>query len=457
MKRSILVVDDDPTMREMVQDLLEARSFEVATAPSAEDAIELARDRSFDAVLTDLQMPEMDGLGLLGSLRDLHPELPVILMTSFGSIQTAVAAMQAGAHDYVTKPFETESLLLTIERALEKRDLQEENRRLRAAVDRTASFGDLVGKSGAMNEIYALIRKISSTRSNVLLTGESGTGKEVVARTIHFTGNRADEPFVPINCTAMPEGLLESELFGHARGAFTGAHTSKKGLFEVAEGGTLFLDEIGDMPASLQGKLLRVLQDREVRPVGANHSIKVDVRLIAATNCNLKEEIQKGNFREDLYYRLNVIPIHIPPLRERPDDIPALANAFLARLSGDVPRHLSERAMRKLQRAPWPGNARELENCIERSLALAEGTEVRAGDVLIADDPLRVEGSLENTILQLAQEQRLTLHALSELYVDAVLEATHGRKSEAARILGVNRRTLYRREERRAQEEAKAS
>jgi transcriptional regulator with PAS, ATPase and Fis domain len=291
----------------------------------------------------------------------------------------------------------------------------------------------------------------------VLLTGESGTGKEVVARTIHFTGNRADEPFVPINCTAMPEGLLESELFGHARGAFTGAHTSKKGLFEVAEGGTLFLDEIGDMPASLQGKLLRVLQDREVRPVGANHSIKVDVRLIAATNCNLKEEIQKGNFREDLYYRLNVIPIHIPPLRERPDDIPALANAFLARLSGDVPRHLSERAMRKLQRAPWPGNARELENCIERSLALAEGTEVRAGDVLIADDPLRVEGSLENTILQLAQEQRLTLHALSELYVDAVLEATHGRKSEAARILGVNRRTLYRREERRAQEEAKAS
>ncbi|MBW2424971.1 MAG: sigma-54-dependent Fis family transcriptional regulator [Deltaproteobacteria bacterium] len=457
MKRSILVVDDDPNMREMVQELLEAQSFEVATAPCAEDAIELARERSFDAALTDLQMPEMDGLGLLGSLRELHPELPVILMTSFGSIQTAVAAMQAGAHDYVTKPFETESLLLTIERALEKRDLQEENRRLRAAVDRTACFGDLVGKSGAMNEIYALIRKISSTRSNVLITGESGTGKEVVARTIHFTGNRADKPFVPINCTAMPEGLLESELFGHARGAFTGAHASKKGLFEVADGGTLFLDEIGDMPASLQGKLLRVLQDQEVRPVGANHSVKVDVRLIAATNCNLKEEIQKGNFREDLYYRLNVIPIHIPPLRERPDDIPALANAFLARLSGDVPRHLSERAMQKLQRAPWPGNARELENCIERSLALAEGTEVRAGDVLIADDPLRVEGSLENTILQLAQEQRLTLHALNELYVDAVLEATHGRKSEAARILGVNRRTLYRREERRAQEQAKAS
>jgi DNA-binding NtrC family response regulator len=451
MKRSILVVDDDSDMREMVCDLLESRGYAVATAAAAEGALQAAYEREFDAVLTDLQMPGMDGLGLLGALRELHPELPVVLMTSFGSIQTAVEAMRAGAHDYVTKPFDNESLLLTLERAIETRDLQEENRRLRAAIERTASFGDLVGKSAAMNEIYALIRKIASNRSNVLITGESGTGKEVVARTIHFTGNRADQPFVPINCTAMPEGLLESELFGHARGAFTGAHTSKKGLFEIANGGTLFLDEIGDMPASLQGKLLRVIQDHEVRPVGANHSIKVDVRLIAATNCNLKEEIQNGNFREDLFYRLNVIPIHIPPLRERPEDIPSLANAFLARQPGDVPRQLSEKAMQKLQRAPWQGNARELENCIERSVALAEGFEIRAGDILIADDPTRVDGSLEDNIVQLAQEQKLTLHALSELYIDAVLESTHGRKSEAARILGVNRRTLYRREERLAQ------
>jgi DNA-binding NtrC family response regulator len=455
MKRWILVVDDDTDMREMVQDLLSSRGFEVATAPTAEAALEAVRDRDFDAVLTDLQMPGMDGLGLLGAVRELHPDLPVVLMTSFGSIQTAVEAMRSGAHDYVTKPFEGESLLLTLERALEKRELQEENRRLRAAVDRAASFGDLVGKSAAMNEIYALIRKISNNRSNVLITGESGTGKEVVARTIHFSGNRADKPFVPINCTAMPEGLLESELFGHARGAFTGAHASKKGLFEVATGGTLFLDEIGDMPASLQGKLLRVIQDQEVRPVGANHSVKVDVRLIAATNCNLKEEIQNGNFREDLFYRLNVIPVHIPPLRERPEDIPSLANAFLARQPGD-PHQLSEKAMQKLQRAPWQGNARELENCIERSVALAEGGEIRAADILIADDPLRVDGSLEDTIVQLAQEQKLTLHGLSELYVDAVLESTHGRKSEAARILGVNRRTLYRREERLAQEKAQA-
>jgi len=456
MKRSILIVDDDAVMREMVEDLLTSRGFEACAAPTAEEALQIVEQRDFDAVLTDLQMPGMDGLALLGAVREGHPDLPVILMTSFGSIQTAVEAMRHGAHDYVTKPFESESLLLTIERALERRDLEEENRRLRAAVDRTACFGDLVGKSAAMNEIYALIRKIASNRSHVLITGESGTGKEVVARTIHFSGSRAQGPFVPINCTAMPEGLLESELFGHARGAFTGAHTSKKGLFEAAHGGTLFLDEIGDMPASLQGKLLRVIQDGEIRPVGANQSVKVDVRLIAATNRNLKEEIQRGQFREDLYYRLNVIPIHIPPLRERPEDIPPLANAFLARQSRDLPYQLSEKAMQKLQRAPWQGNARELENCIERSIALADGSEIRASDILIADDPMRVDGSLEDMVVALAREQRLSLHDLSDLYIEAILESTQGRKSEAARILGVNRRTLYRREERLAGERAQA-
>jgi len=456
MKRSILVVDDDADMREMVEDLMVSHGFEVATASSGEGALERLQERDFDAMLTDLQMPGMDGLALLDTARELHPELPVVLMTSFGSIQTAVEAMRNGAHDYVTKPFESESLLLTLERALERRDLEEENRRLRAAVGRTASFGDLVGKSAAMNEIYALIRKIASNRSNILITGESGTGKEVVARTIHFTGNRADKPFVPINCTAMPEGLLESELFGHARGAFTGAHAAKKGLFEVADGGTLFLDEIGDMPASLQAKLLRVLQDGEIRPVGANHAVRVDVRLIAATHRNLKEEIQQDRFREDLYYRLNVIPVHIPALRERPEDIPPLANAFLLRHGGDRPRQLSEKAMQKLQRAPWQGNARELENCIERSLVLAEGNEIHASDILIADDPTRVDGSLEEMITQLAQQQRLSLHALSDLYVDAVLQSCRGRKSEAARILGVNRRTLYRREDRLAQSVARA-
>lgn len=450
MHSSILVVDDDSALREMVSELLEEQGFEVVSAESGEAALEKTAERSFSCVLTDLQMPGMDGLALLGALKERCPETSAVMMTSFGSIETAVEAMRLGAYDFVTKPFEPSRLKMTLERAIEKNALQEENRRLRAAVERTASFGDLVGKSAAMNEIYALIRKIAGNASNVLITGESGTGKEVVARTVHFTGSRASQPFVPINCTAMPEGLLESELFGHVRGAFTGAHANKKGLFEEANQGTLFLDEIGDMSPSLQGKLLRVLQDREIRPVGGNHSVKVDVRLVAATNCDLRAEIDAGRFREDLYYRLNVIPIHIPPLRERPDDIPPLANAFLARHSPDHARHLSDLAMQKLRRAAWAGNARELENCIERSLALAEGAEIKESDVLLSEGPGRRDGSLEDSVLQLAQEQRLTLQELDDSYIDAVLESVQGRKSEAARVLGVNRRTLYRREERRA-------
>jgi DNA-binding NtrC family response regulator len=452
VKRSILVVDDDPVMREMVCDLLGMNGYEVVSAESGKSALEILDARECDCALSDIQMPGMDGLGLLGAIRDRNPTMPVVLMTSFGTIEIAVEAMRLGAQDFVTKPFESDRLLLTLERALENRELQEENRRLRAAVERTASFGDLVGKSPAMNEIYALIRKIAGNRSNVLITGESGTGKEVVARTIHATGNRAEMPFVPINCTAMPEGLLESELFGHVRGAFTGAHSNKKGLFEAANGGTLFLDEIGDMSPTLQGKILRVLQDQEIRPVGGNVSVKVDARVVAATNRNLRADIEEGRFREDLYYRLNVIPIHISPLRERPEDIPPLADAFVRRDTEDERRTLSENAIRKLQRAPWPGNARELENCIERSLALADGNEIHASDILIPDDPLQIEGSLDQAIAQLARRQGLTLSDLGDRYVEAVLESTQGRKSEAARILGVNRRTLYRREERRESE-----
>jgi len=346
--------------------------------------------------------------------------------------------MRAGALDFVTKPFESEELLVALERAFERRELETENRLLRRAVDRASSFGELVGKSPALNEIYALIRKISNNRSNVLITGESGTGKEVVARSIHFTGARKDRPFVPINCTAMPEGLLESELFGHVRGAFTGANTSKKGLFETAEGGTLFLDEIGDMPPALQGKLLRVLQDREVRPVGGNESIKVDVRIIAATHQNLQRAIEEGSFRQDLFYRLNVIPIPIPPLRERADDIPVLAESFLRKHAGEERHRFTEQAMRKLMRAPWAGNARELENCVERALALADSNEIRAGDILLAsDDGTPGDGSLHDTLIRMALERRVTLNELSDSYIDAALEAANGRKSEAAKILDV--------------------
>ena len=446
---SILVVDDDPAILDMLEDLLTEADYQVSIAKSAGEAIEIAAHEEPDLVLTDLQMPGKDGLELLAELRKLRPSTPVLIMTAFGSIRSAVAAIRAGALDYVTKPFDRDELLVALERALERRSLEDENRRLRRAVERASSFGELEGKSPQMNEIYALIRRVSGNNSNILITGESGTGKEVVARTIHFTGTRKEGPFVPINCTAMPEGLLESELFGHVRGAFTGAHASKKGLFEAAHGGTLFLDEIGDMPLQLQGKLLRVLQDREVRPVGGNQSIRVDVRIVAATNQDLEKQIDSGEFRQDLYYRLNVIPIGIPPLRERPDDIPVLAEAFLRKHSEDLRYRLTEGAVRKLMSARWPGNARELENCIERALAMTDSHEITANDVLLSSSEVKsADLDLDEMLVKTALDRRLTLKELSDAYTAAALEAAGGRKSEAARILGVNRRTLYRREER---------
>ncbi len=448
LARSVLVVDDDLATREMVEEMLLEAGFQVQTADSAAAAIQVSKGREFGAILTDLHMPGMDGLGLLAELRELRPETPVVLMTAFGSIETAVKAMRAGAFDYVTKPFALDTLIMALERSLEHRELTQENRRLRMATGRSASFGDLVGKSVAMNEIYAMIRKIANSRSNVLISGESGTGKEVVARTIHNSSARANKPMIPINCTAMPEGVLESELFGHARGAFTGAHAEKKGLFEAANGGTIFLDEIGDMPLGLQGKLLRVLQEREVRPVGSTQSIPITSRVIAATNRDLKEEVQAGTFREDLYYRLNVLPVHIPPLRERAEDIAPLVNAFLSKHSDGQKKVLSEAALRKLERAPWSGNARELENCIERALAMGDGKQIKASDLVVADDPVRSIRSIDSELLQLALERGMSLHDLGERYTHFVMQALNGCKSKAARLLGVNRRTLYRRKER---------
>jgi two-component system response regulator PilR (NtrC family)/two-component system response regulator HydG len=369
-------------------------------------------------------------------------------MTAFGSIDAAVDAMRAGAFHYVTKPFKNDEVLVVLERAFEHRMLQAENRRLRLAVDKTSSMGELLGESPAMREIFALIRKLSDSRSNVLITGESGTGKEVVSRTLHFSSSRADAPFIPINCTAIPEGLLESELFGHVRGAFTGADTSREGLFAKAEGGTLFLDEIGDMGGSLQGKLLRVLQDGEIRPVGSNESIHIDVRVIAATNKDLREEIDAGRFRRDLFYRLNVIPIHIPPLRERPEDIAPLTKAFVAKHAGERAPMLSAAALERLRECRWEGNARELENTIERSLALTDGDEIGVGDLMLAES--EAVGRPDRATLADAFEARMSLRELEDLYTARVLKETGGNKMQAARILGIDRRTLYRRDDRKA-------
>ena len=454
-RSQLLIVDDDTAMREMLASLFGKRGYLVEKATSAAEALERAGEQCFDVVLSDIRMPGKTGIEMVCELRERLPETPVVLMTAFGSIDSAVESMRAGAFDYITKPFEPDAVVLTIERALERRALEEENRRLRRALDQTSSFGDLIGESPAMREIFALIRKVANSSSSVLVTGESGTGKEVVARTIHYSGNRADQPFVPINCTAIPEGLLESELFGHVRGAFTGAHTAKQGLFEKANGGTLFLDEIGDMSLALQGKLLRVLQDREVRAVGGTEVTKLNVRFIAATNKDPATEMAAGSFREDLYYRLNVIPIYIPPLRERPQDVPPLAKAFVIKHSSNSTRRISSSGLQYLSTFPWKGNARELENVIERALALSNVTELDPEDLLL--DPAARDGR-ETTpaiLTHAAAEDRLTLRELDAQYIDEIMRITGGNKGNAAKILGVDRKTLYRRAERRNRQSSK--
>jgi len=453
----LLVVDDDAAMRQMLASLFRERGYPVEEAASADEALERTRETEFDAVLSDIKMPGKTGIEMVGELRRIRPATPVVLMTAFGSIDSAVEAMRAGAFDYITKPFEPEAVLLTVERALERRALEEENRRLRRAVDQTASLGDLIGESSAMREIFALIKKVAHGRSSVLITGESGTGKEVVARTIHYHGARAEKPFIPINCTAIPEGLLESELFGHVRGAFTGAHASKRGLFEKANAGTLFLDEIGDMGLPLQGKLLRVLQDREIRPVGGTQSVRVDVRIITATNKDLEREMAAGAFREDLYYRLNVIPIQIPPLRDRPDDVPALVEAFMRRHAEGRRRTISPAALKALRARQWKGNARELENVIERALALIDAAELGVDDLPFYGDEERRAADSGQGLLRSAEGQRLSLREIENLYISQILELTGGNKVQAARILGIDRKTLYRRAEREAPDESNDS
>jgi DNA-binding NtrC family response regulator len=448
--REILIVDDDDDLRRMLGDLFQEQGYRVCDAASAEVALERVREREIDAVLSDVNMPGKSGLELVGELRRVHPETPVVLMTAFASVASAVDAMRAGARDYITKPFENDIALLAIERALEHRALEEENRQLRLAVDRTGALGDLIGVSAAMREIFALVRKIAHSRASVLITGESGTGKDVLARTIHFHGSRARQPFLPINCTALPEGLLESELFGHVRGAFTGAHATKRGLFEKASGGTLFLDEIGDMSLPLQGKLLRVLQDGEVRPVGGAETTKVDVRIIAATNRDLAAAIDDGRFREDLFYRLNVIPLHVPPLRERADDIPPLVEAFLRKHSPERPRTVSAPAIAWLRAQTWRGNARELENAIERALVLADGDEIAAADLRARDGRGEPEVDPALRMIESAAEASLSLQELGERYTEEILRRCDGNKVHAAAILKIDRKTLYRRAERRA-------
>jgi two-component system NtrC family response regulator len=381
---TVLVVDDEPNYLIVLSELLKEEGFEVLTARSGDDGLKVVEETDLDLVITDMRMPKMDGLELLKAIKNYNKDLPVIMITAFGEVEKAVVAMQAGAYNYLAKPFNNEELLLNIRKAIEHYSLLRENLRLRGEARVRYGFASIIGKNARMQEIYQLIEKVAPTSASVLITGESGTGKELVARAIHINSPREKDPFISVNCAALPETLLESELFGHERGAFTGATSMRKGRFELADTGTLFLDEIGDIPLPLQAKLLRVLQERNFERVGGVKPIKVNVRIITATNRDLKDEVDKGNFREDLYYRLNVLHIHLPPLRERADDIPMLADYFInkfAKLLDKPDLKISGDALRSLTGFSWEGNVREIENTIERAAILCSGDVIQSDDV----------------------------------------------------------------------------
>ncbi|MBS1970369.1 MAG: sigma-54-dependent Fis family transcriptional regulator [Bdellovibrionales bacterium] len=445
---SIVVVDDDPEMLSMVHDHLKRSGYQVRAFNSSAEAVKYLSSGGLDALgtellLTDLRMPEIDGLDLLQQVRRLPNHFPVIIMTAFATVDTAIEGLRRGAFDYITKPFKLNELSLTIERALNFYRLKMQNQVLSAEVRRSWGIQDIVGKSVAMKSIFDLIDRVSSANSSILITGESGSGKEVVARAIHNRSPRAQKPFIAINCTAIPEDLLESELFGHVKGSFTGATGDKKGLFEEADGGTLFLDEIGDMNIGLQAKLLRVLQERTIKPVGSNQLKNIDVRVIAATHKDMKKAIMNGSFREDLYYRLAVIPIVVPPLRHRMEDIPLLAHHFLRKYSAinhGKSLGFTQEALQKLMSMQWPGNVRELENMVERLVVLSHGPQIEAADIPDAD-----QTSPEQFFGQSTSDSP-TLQELEKRYMQLILEKVGGKKEKAAQILGINRRTLYRKE-----------
>jgi DNA-binding NtrC family response regulator len=442
----VLVVDDDAEVVRLLEQDLTACGFTVFPACSGAAGIRLLRETPVDAVVTDLRMPDFDGLEIVRAAAESQPDAKVVIITAFATIASAIDAVKQGAFDYVSKPFEIEELVLALERALEDSRLRRENRSLRGEVERRYGFESLVGASAPMQEVFALIQGAARADLNVLVTGESGTGKELVARAIHYASPRRRGPFIALNCAAIPETLLESELFGHVRGAFTGAAAARKGLVEEAHGGTLFLDEISEMSVTLQAKLLRVLEDRQVRPLGSNRGTVVEFRAIASTNRDPKGQVEAGTFRADLYYRLNVVGIHLPPLRERAGDLPRLAHHFLEKFAaqqGRAVRGLTAQAMALLETYRWPGNVRELENAIERAVAFAGGEFITPADLPPA---VREQGQ----ILEAGVARHWSLRELGERYIERVLAEARGDRARAAQILQVHPRTLERRDQRRA-------
>ena len=438
----VLVVDDDLEMCGMLSDVLKEEGFFVTTTGDSLEASKILKREEFDVLITDLKMKGLKGLDLLEGVNKVAPMTPVIIITAFGTIESAIKAMKMGAYDYITKPFQMDEIVLTVRKALENRLLKKEVIRLRKEVESRYDFHQLIGKSPSMQKIYDLIERISDSSSNVLITGESGTGKELVAKAIHYNGVRKEGPFVAINCAAIPETLLESELFGYKKGAFTDAKSDKKGLIFEANEGTLFLDEITEMPLTLQAKLLRVIEKREVRPLGDTNSYPIDVRIISTSNRDIVSSIQEGRFREDLYYRLKVIDIEMPPLRERKEDIPILVQHFVHKFSKELKKSVSgvsEDALRVLVNYSWPGNVRELENIIQRAITLS-----RHHGILPDDLPASITQKTDEKLFEKAMEEKFTLDQLGKEYIKRVLIETGGNKSKAAERLGLDRKTLYR-------------
>ena len=441
MTPRVLIVDDEQRMAEVLAMALGRTGYECETCDSGTAALAALDRRRADVVITDWKMPEMDGIELLRQLRARHPTLPVILVTAFASVPSAVAAIREGAFDYVTKPFDNEELRTIVARALALRRLERENHYLRQEVENRYAPDAIVAESARSREVLDLVRRVAPSRATVLIQGESGTGKELIARLLHYWSDRVGQPFVAVNCKAFAEGVLESELFGHERGAFTGATTTRAGCFQRADGGTLFLDEIGEISADFQAKLLRVLQDGEILPVGGTRSVSVNVRIVAATNRVLRDEVATGQFREDLFFRLNVIPVQLAPLRDRPEDILPLARHFLERHAREAHRTLafSAEADMALRTHAWPGNVREIENAVERAVVLARETEISPEDLLLQEGT----GSREARATAGGSLQDVLDHAATER-IRSALDTAHGQRAEAARALGIDRTTLYR-------------
>ena len=440
---TILVVEDDDAMRELLVEELGDAGYRVRAAPGGHQGLELARSERMDLVITDLRMPDLDGFDLIRDVGALPDPPHILMITAFGSIETAIKAVKLGAYDYITKPFEIEELLLLVGKTLGERSLRRQVARLQREVERQYGFENVIARSEAMKEVLGLVARIAGSTASVLITGESGTGKELIARAIHYNSPRTKAPFVAVNLAAVPETLIESELFGHKRGAFTDARADRLGLFAEADTGSIFLDEIGELALPLQAKLLRVLQEHELRPLGATKTQRIDVRVIAATNRNLETMLADGSFREDLYYRLNVIQVDLPPLRARPEDIVPLADHFLTAIGAkqDPPRRFSVApdAQQILLGYGWPGNVRELHNVLERGVALARGDEIGADDL-----PGHVRERKPGDFLAAAVARRMTMADLEREYIARVLEDEGGNKTRAAQRLGLDRKTLYR-------------